>query len=258
MSKNILVSIWIYTCLLILLPVSYVYSAEEWDFKATPYFWLSSLNGDVTVKGIKSDVDASFSDIFDDLNFGIMFQLEGMYKEKYGFYINPMYIDLESNKNGQIVDIDTDLNLLILEGGFIYNLINTSSGNLNQNTKLDLLIGGRLWDADVDVNTTGPAGGMHVGSDKTWFDFLAGLRLIYQYKKFDFIAKTDIGGFDLGFSSDISWNGGVYIGYELYKYFSPFIGYRALYADYDDGSGNDRFVYDAWMYGPLLGFQARF
>jgi hypothetical protein len=35
-----------------------------------PYFWLASLVGDVTVKGIKSSVNLSGSDIFDMLDYG--------------------------------------------------------------------------------------------------------------------------------------------------------------------------------------------
>ena len=36
------------------------------------------------------------------------------------------------------------------------------------------------------------------------------------------------------------------------------LGYRALYDDYDDGTGNNRFVFDAWMYGPIIGLNFNF
>lgn len=44
---------------------------ETWRFKATPYLWALSVDGNTTVKGQKSDVDMSFSDIVDKLNFGL-------------------------------------------------------------------------------------------------------------------------------------------------------------------------------------------
>ncbi len=28
--------------------------------------------------------------------------------------------------------------------------------------------------------------------------------------------------------------------------------YRLMYEKYEDGSGNDRFLFDAWMYGPMI------
>ena len=50
-------------------------SAEEkpdadsgWEFQVAPYMWFLSLDGDVTVKGQKSDLDFDFSDIWDELN----------------------------------------------------------------------------------------------------------------------------------------------------------------------------------------------
>lgn len=63
----------------------------------------------------------------------------------------------------------------------------------------------------------------------------------------------------LGFSSDFSWNIVSVIAYELPWYrITPIIGYRALYDDYSDGSGNDRFAYNAWLHGPVLGVAFRF
>ena len=71
--------------------------------------------------------------------------------------------------------------------------------------------------------------------------------------------ERDIGGFDLGFSSDISWNIEANFGYELPWYkLTPIIGFRALYDKYDDGSGDNRFLWDSWMYGPQIGLAIRF
>ena len=38
-------------------------ASDEWKFTHTFYAWATSLNGDVTVKGVEADVDASFHDI---------------------------------------------------------------------------------------------------------------------------------------------------------------------------------------------------
>jgi hypothetical protein len=37
----------------------------EWEFRLTPYAWLLNLNGDVTARGITSDVDVTFGDLVD-------------------------------------------------------------------------------------------------------------------------------------------------------------------------------------------------
>ena len=43
--------------------------SDKWQFTVSPYLWALSLRGDVTVKGIESEADMSFSDIWDNLNF---------------------------------------------------------------------------------------------------------------------------------------------------------------------------------------------
>jgi hypothetical protein len=44
-----------------------------WAFSFAPYFWAAGLSGDVAQFGLPAvDVDASFSDIFDNLEFGAM------------------------------------------------------------------------------------------------------------------------------------------------------------------------------------------
>jgi len=78
-------------------------------------------------------------------------------------------------------------------------------------------------------------------------------------KKLFFQLRSDIGGFGASFSSDISWNIAAYLGHELPWYrITPYIGYRGLYDDFDDGSGNDRFEWKTWTYGPQIGIGFRF
>jgi len=79
------------------------------------------------------------------------------------------------------------------------------------------------------------------------------------YKKLTFEVRRDIVGFGLGLSSDFSWNIVSLIAYELPWYtITPSIGYQALNDDYSNGSGNNRFEYNAWMTGPVIGVAFRF
>ena len=62
-------------------PLASAVAAEEkpdaqsgWEFQVAPYLWAISMNGDATVKGQEADVDVSFSDIWDELNFAFMMQ----------------------------------------------------------------------------------------------------------------------------------------------------------------------------------------
>jgi len=119
--------------------------------------------------------------------------------------------------------------------------------------------GGRIVNLDTRLNLTldnpiRPVG-RSIKEDNTWFDFIVGTRLFFKFtENFGLTAKTDIGGFGLGFSSDIAWNFDARFGYKLpWWWVTPYIGYRVLYIDYKDGSGDDRFVYKMWQTGPMVG-----
>jgi opacity protein-like surface antigen len=51
-------------------------AADEWHFAITPYIWGTAITGDVGAKGNTADVSASFSDILEDLNAGLMGTVE--------------------------------------------------------------------------------------------------------------------------------------------------------------------------------------
>jgi hypothetical protein len=65
-----------------------------------------------------------------------------------------------------------------------------------------------------------------------------------------------IGG--IAFGSDFAWDAVGLLGYRFPMFSKEnnatvFGGYRALYQDYTDGSGDDKFKWDVRLYGPILG-----
>ena len=44
--------------------------SEDWQFQVAPYVWAMAAEGDATVKGRTFDVDLSFKDIVEELNYG--------------------------------------------------------------------------------------------------------------------------------------------------------------------------------------------
>jgi hypothetical protein len=50
--------------------------APRWELSFAPYVWGMGIEGEVSADRVTADVDASFSDILDDLNFGLMGTLE--------------------------------------------------------------------------------------------------------------------------------------------------------------------------------------
>ena len=72
--------------------------------------------------------------------------------------------------------------------------------------------------------------------------------------------RGDVGGFGVG--SDFSWQAIAAYAWDFARYnnvtFSGVLGYRALYVDYAQRSGRQRYESDMLQHGPVVGISARF
>lgn len=92
---------------------------------------------------------------------------------------------------------------------------------------------------------------------ETWFDPMliarikskSGEKFIYQF-------RGEIGGFDIG--SDFAWQMQAYAGYQFSKLFQITGGYRIISLDYENGSGQNRFMYNIDTSGPVVRFGFNF
>jgi hypothetical protein len=247
-------------------------SPNKWHFSVAPYLWMAAMNGKLGVKGQTVDLDIPFSDILDQLDIAGQVHMEA-WKDKFGFFVDATYMKIVVRDGVQLrqdrsVDIKNTTEFFLGELGGFYRVGTWPFGpvttSYKKNTKttvtLDLIGGGRYWWMENTVNINGPINlNPEFSGSESWFDFIVGGRVIIDINKLFVSLRSDVGGFGLGFSSDISWNIAGYIGYELPWYkITPIIGYRALYDKYSDGSGDDRFLWDAWMYGPALGVAFQF
>jgi hypothetical protein len=251
---------------------------SKWEFVVIPYFWMAGLSGDLTVKGVPADVSESFGDIWGDLDFGAQLHMEAR-KDRWGLFLDGTYLKLSTSQEatrvragpgGELqlttqIKADVDMKEWLVEFGGTYNVTRWSLGSEKTGVALDILGGGRYWylNADIDVGIQATVGDFgrylapSVSETKQWIDPFVGLRLRFDLpKNFMVVLIGDVGGFDVG--SQISWNLAGYVGYNISRVVSLWAGYRALYVDYEDGSGTDKFVFDMTMYGPAIGIGFQF
>lgn len=89
-----------------------------------------------------------------------------------------------------------------------------------------------------------------------WLDPFVGGRWIWRFAEdWSVVARGDIGGFGIG--SDFAWQGLGLVEWQPFENVSFLAGYRALDINYEDGSGNDYFNFDATIHGPMLGVNFR-
>jgi len=244
--------------------------SKKWQFSITPYLWLMGINGKTTIKGRTADLDVSFGDIWDNLDFAAEVHIEA-WRDRYGFFIDTSYAKIALKKDVDL-RLDNTLNTKFITkfflgeiGGFYRVGTWPVDGGYEKKTNttftFDAIGGGRYWYLKNTLKLNGPLGVLppEISDSQNWFDFFVGGRANLAINKFFIQVRSDIGGFGLGFSSDFAWNIAGYIGYELPWYrITPIIGYRALYDKYKNGSGDNRFVWDAWISGPQIGVGFQF
>ncbi len=237
-------------------------SANEWKFSIVPYAWLLALNGTIGVKGQTADVNMSFGDLLDQAEFAGQLHAELFYRDKYGIFIDGTYVKLGTDSVMGPVVASTTTKIFMFEFAGIYRVYNSptsygeSQGYKRSSVIVDLLLGGRYYNIDNKINfrSEGPINIPSISGDADWFDFMAGGRVIWQATdRWSLIARTDFAGFDFNFSSTFSWNGVGFVGFDAVDWLQILLGFRAMYTDYSDGSGDNRFVFDTWMYGPVIG-----
>lgn len=81
------------TGLILTAPV-FAQSDDAWDFKVAPYLWLVGIEGTLSVGTSTGDLDASFSDILDQLDFAGQVFFSGQ-RGKHGFHVDYTYLRLK-------------------------------------------------------------------------------------------------------------------------------------------------------------------
>jgi hypothetical protein len=226
---------------------------EGWTFSVTPYFWAAGLSGEVAQFGLPAvDVDASFSDILENLDFAAMVIGEARY-DRYSIFGDMIYTKLGASRDtplGLLAD-SADVTASTFAGlvGAGYSVLEGPSG------RLDIVGGVRVWSVETEISFTGGIpllDGRTFTDSATWVDGLVGVRGNYSFTPQFFAvgwALVGAGG------ADIDWDVAGGLGYRINERFSATVGYRALGVDY---SNDDGFLFDVVQQGPILGLTVRF
>lgn len=209
-----------------------------WKFVIAPYLLFPHMDGTVTVGPVVSDVNASVSDIFSNLQFGAMLYAEAQSPD-WAIGFDGLYMDLSkdgANLPTQFDGYQASLELTgfrrlmpwfeILAGGRL-NLMGTSA-------KLDPV--GTVFDKNI-----------------AFFDPFLGARFtLPNTGRWTLMLRGDVGGFGIG--SQFTWQVRPTVAYAVSKHVAIAAAYWAFGINYNNGkSGIDYFKYDVTTFGPELG-----
>lgn len=218
---------------------------DKWQFSVAPYFFLASLDGTIGAVGQRAEVNASFRDLFRNLDFAIMGQVEAR-KGNWSILGDAMYMSLSGERvtpNPLFGDIEVEVKETIIEPAVAYRVMNVERGSI------DLIGGVRFWHVKPHITFQPrilPL--VDVEESKNWADPIVGARATASLSPRVFVqGRFDVGGF--GVSSDFSGQvfGGV--GFQVKPRVALIGGYRYLRVDY----ANDGFIFKTAMSGIMLG-----
>lgn len=211
--------------------------SEPWRIKIAPYLAGTSMTGQMGIGPLVADVDAGFSDILSNLEFAFMGYFEAM-RGPWGVGVDIVY----ANLGAPLADPPGDLDGT--QGIYTATII-------RQIDPITTAYFGARWN---DLSTTiALSGGGTASRDKDWVDPIIGAVLntpINEQWRFGLVG--DVGGFGIGsrftgqlwpnFFLNVAQNGRLGL------------GYRLLYVNYEDDSGDRYFEYKVLTHGPTLGF----
>lgn len=233
-------------------------AGDEWQFEVTPYLFATALDGTVGVRGVTSDVDVSFDQIWDNLDSAFM----GMFIARKGDWVigfDGIYAELGGLKSFSwtgpdgISSLDGELDVTIQMQ--VYQL---SAGRrvLNNEVKADVFAGARYTrlSSNLDWSRTGLVamdGSQSKNGHLGWWDGVVGAAFDAELSKdWSLIGYADMGG---GFAGDSNLTYQVMAGvnWRFAKAFTAKAGYRILYQDYVDDSR--QFTWDMYLEGVYAG-----
>lgn len=216
------------------------------------YLFASGLKGRAsTTPGLPpANINLSFRDVLDDLDFGFMSAVE-VRNGRWGYMGDIMYSHVTPSGTvpGPLpVSAGLDQKSLTVQGNVYYRVHESAQVNV------DLGLGLRYWNVD-NAGTVAPGSPASIGFSHTesWIDPVIGARMNAKISgPWSVTLAGDVGGSGAG--SDLTWQLQGTVNFQKNDKFAFYAGYRVLAVDYKQSG----FTYDVTMRGPVIGMSVRF
>jgi hypothetical protein len=214
-----------------------------------PYAWMYGMDGEATVNNSTADVDVGFDDILENLDLSLQGHVEG-WRGTWGLFADAQYGELSGDGDLGPIGLDVTSTMTLAELGAVSRVIDrTLEEATSRRFTTDVLVGARYYGLDLEIDFDPPALST-IDGDESWIDGFAGARCEWDFSsRLSLAARGDVGGFEIGDSSDLAWQAQALLGWQMGKGTTLAAGYRILDVDYDHGS----FGYDVQISGPVIG-----
>lgn len=210
-----------------------------------PYLWGAAIDGTSTVGALPPlDIDASFSDIFSNLNFAMSLHTE-FKRGPWVFVIDPTFISLEMEAappipGDPVGTMEVDIWIVELWAGYQFH------------DNWEVIGGARYQDQDISISgLPDPPFTPPLGVSDDWTDWFAGFRFNNDLgDKWLMIWRADV---VVAGDSDSGWNTSIFFNRRVGKKGNKtlILGYRYMVDDYNN---EGTYGWDVTQDGPVVGF----
>lgn len=230
-------------------------SPDRWKISGDLYMWAPAIKGETNQGG---DIDISFNDIIDNLDFTFMAGLAAR-KDKFSLLVDVIYMDLEDSSNYTLTRgpfglrslsiTNLEMTAWVVTPAAAYNVLDSDLIEIN------LLAGARYLylKTDVDLVRQGPLVTSRFspsGSGHVWDGIVGARGNVKLNGKWSLPFHFDVGSGD----TDLTWQAFGGVGYKFNKV-DLIAGYRHLEWDFDNNDTGGKLFNDLYISGPVLGLR---
>lgn len=226
-------------------------SDEGWHVGFTPYIWFAGMHGTVGILNREASVHASFADIFNYLNIGLMAAVEPRYN-RIVMPVDFMWMKLSDERGLPFMPADSGTGATSIKAQLTQTILTPKIGYRfidTKKAKVDALFGVRYWHLSTTftLRPTQIANGL--SQSASWVDGIGGGKIeLGLTPKLSATILGDAGGGSA--RSDYEFAG--LLGYQVSRKCVLLAGYRYLDVNYRP-MGKFLFVNDVAMPGLVLG-----
>jgi len=230
--------------------------AEDWRFRVTPYYWLATLSGTIGYSGLNADLASGSGSWPGSASSAFVLDAEALYNDHFGILAGFTTVSLNKSPSISLGSATVGISASVFDVCALYRLGELGNGKQSAGAAFDLLAGGRIWGAKLDLsaNVLGISGG--ASRSKTWIDPVVGARIVIGLgPRLEVILRGGIGGFGVG--SDLTWDASATLGVSFCENARLIVGYRALSLRDESGTALGATL-DATLHGPVVGLGISF
>lgn len=227
---------------------------NPWDYTATFYGWFPGVSTSVETPLGEVESELDFDAILETLDIAFLGAFEAR-KGRLSLVADLQYFDIgveaEPHTETAFSAAEVDQQLLLFSAYAGYAVVDSAE------TRFDVGGGLRYVGSNIDTQLEGQGSvpDAEYSLDGGWVDALLAARFSHQFNdRWYATAYTEVGGFGIGDSSDITWQVFASGGYRINAMWSAVAGYRHLNIERVFGN----FDVATEVSGPSLGFQAAF